>query len=105
MDKLLSKISNFTFAAFLVLGGVILFCALVSLPFWLLWNWLIPDVFGLPEITWLQSFGLWLFVFLLRNNLGNLKSKLNETDGTETSPFGDHTWNQWVEQVRKKYQA
>ena len=22
-----------------------------------------------------------------------------------TSPFGDNTWNQWVEQVRKKYQA
>ena len=25
-------------------------------------------------------------------------------DGTEPSPFGDLTWNQWVEQVRKKYQ-
>ena len=105
MDKLLSKISNFTFAAFLVLGGVFLFCAVISLPFWLLWNWLIPDIFGLPEITWLQSFGLWLFVFLLRNNLGTLKSKSNKTDGTESSPFGDNTWNQWLEQVRKKYEA
>ena len=105
MGKLLLTIVSYTLATALVFGGVILFCALVSLPFWLMWNWLIPTIFGLPEITWLQSFGLWLLVFLLRNNLGNLKSKLNETDGTETSPFGDHTWNQWVEQVRKKYQA
>ena len=64
MDKLLSKISNFTFAAFLVLGGVILFCALVSLPFWLLWNWLMP-LFGLPEITILQSIGLYLLLRII----------------------------------------
>ena len=30
---------------------------------------------------------------------------LKNEDGTEPSPFGDLTWNQWVEQVRKKYQA
>jgi len=30
---------------------------------------------------------------------------IKNEDGTEPSPFGDLTWNQWVEQVRKKYQA
>ena len=105
MDTLLLKTSTYVLAFMVILLGIFFIGAIISLPFWLLWNWLIPDIFGLPEITWLQSFGLWLLVFLLRNNLGNLKSKLNETDGTETSPFGDHTWNQWVEQVRKKYQA
>ena len=108
MDKLLSKILNFTFAAFLVLGGVFLFCALVSLPFWLLWNWLIPDIFGLPEITWLQAFGLWTFLVLIRSSNFKYKDVFNtkkDTDGTESSPFGDNTWNQWLEQVRKKYEA
>ena len=108
MDKLLSKISNFTFAAFLVLGGVFLFCALVSLPFWLMWNWLIPTVFGLPEITWLQAFGLWTFLVLIRSSNFKYKDVFNtkkDTDGIESSPFGDNTWNQWVEQVKKKYQA
>ena len=108
MDKLLSKISNFTFAAFLVLGGVILFCALVSLPFWLMWNWLIPTIFGLPEITWLQAFGLWTFLVLIRSSNFKYKDVFNtkkDTDGTEPSPFGDLSWNSWLEQVRKKYQA
>ena len=105
MDNWLVKVSTYVLAFMVVLLGVFFIGAVISLPFWLLWNWLIPDIFGLPEITWLQSFGLWLFVFLLRNNLGTLKSKSNKTDGTESSPFGDNTWNQWLEQVRKKYEA
>ena len=108
MDKWIITASVWIFALFFVLGGVFLFCALVSLPFWLMWNWLIPDIFGLPEITWLQAFGLWTFLVLIRSsnfkykNVFNIK---NETDGTESSPFGDLSWNQWVEQVKKKYQA
>ena len=108
MGKLLLTIVSYTLATALVFGSVFLFCALVSLPFWLMWNWLIPTIFGLPEITWLQAFGLWTFLVLVRSsnfkykNVFNIK---NETDGTESSPFGDLSWNQWVEQVRKKYQA
>ena len=108
MGKLLLIIVSYTLATALVFGSVFLFCALVSLPFWLMWNWLIPTIFGLPEITWLQAFGLWTFLVLIRSsnfkykNVFNIK---NETDGTESSPFGDLSWNQWVEQVRKKYQA
>ena len=108
MNKFIITLSAWSFATLIVLSGISLFCGLVSLPFWLLWNWLIPDIFGLPEITWLQAFGLWIFWVLLKSsnfvkypNL--LKDKID--DGTEPSPFGDLTWNQWVEQVRKKYQA
>ena len=108
MDNWLVKASAYTFAAAIVFGGVFVFCALISLPFWLMWNWLIPTIFGLPEITLLQAFGLWTFLVLIRSsnfkykNVFNIK---NETDGSETSPFGDLSWNQWVEQVKKKYQA
>ena len=108
MTKILLTIVSYTLATAVVFGSVFLFCALVSLPFWLMWNWLIPTIFGLPEITWLQAFGLWTFLVLIRSsnfkykNVFNIK---NETDGTESSPFGDLSWNQWVEQVRKKYQA
>jgi len=118
MDKLLSKISNFTFAAFLVLGGVILFCALVSLPFWLLWNWLIPDVFGLPEITWLQAFGLWIFIVVLRSTSGsylqfppfsegksNLGEKVKKTSDTNSLSYYNMSWNSWINQIKKKYEA
>ena len=108
MDKWLITASSWTFALFFIFGGVFLFCALVSLPFWLFWNWLIPDIFGLPEITWLQAFGLWTFLVLIRssnfkyNNVFNIKK---ETDGTELSPFGDLSWNSWLDQIKKKYQA
>ena len=108
MGKLLLTIVSYTLATALVFGSVFLFCALVSLPFWLMWNWLIPTIFGLPEITWLQAFGLWTFLVLIRSSnfkYKNIFNTKNETDGTESSPFGDLSWNQWVEQVKKKYQA
>ena len=109
MDKWLITASAYLLATAMVFGGVFLFCALVSLPFWLMWNWLIPTIFGLPEITWLQAFGLWTFLVLIRSS--NFKYKdvftntKTDTNGSETSPFGDLSWNQWVEQVKKKYQA
>jgi len=44
----------------IVLGAGILFfvAALMSLPVMLLWDWLMPTIFGLPEITWFQAWGL-----------------------------------------------
>ena len=108
MDKWLTMASAWIFALFFIIGGVFLFCALVSLPFWLFWNWLIPPIFGLPEITWLQAFGLWTFLVLVRSsnfkykNVFNIK---NKTDGTEPSPFGDLSWNSWLDQIKKKYEA
>jgi hypothetical protein len=108
MGKLLLTIVSYTLATALVFGSVFLFCALVSLPFWLMWNWLIPTIFGLPEITWLQAFGLWTFLVLIRSSNFKYKDVFNtkkDTDGTEPSPFGDLSWNSWLEQVRKKYQA
>jgi hypothetical protein len=108
MDNWLVKIFAYTAALSIVFGGVILFCALVSLPFWLMWNWLIPTIFGLPEITWLQAFGLWTFLVLIRSSNFKYKDVFNikkDTDGTEPSPFGDLSWNSWLDQIKKKYQA
>lgn len=47
-----------TFIGFLVAG---LFLSAVVV--WLLWNWLCPELFGLPTVTFWQSFGL---LFLCR---------------------------------------
>ena len=46
----------------IVLGAVSI--VLLFVPFWLLWNWLMP-LFGLPEITILQSIGLYLLLRLI----------------------------------------
>ena len=36
-----------------------------SLPVYWLWNWLMPDLFALKEITWLQALGLSLLCSFL----------------------------------------
>ena len=109
MGKFFINASAYFLATSIVFIGVFVFCAVISLPFWLFWNWLIPPIFGLPVITWLQAFGLWTFIVLIRSSNFKYKKVLNttkvDTDGTESSPFGDNTWNQWVEQVKKKYEA
>jgi len=51
-----------------VLVGLSMFFAIglvLSVPLCLLWNWLMPVIFGLPTITILQAFGLSALVTLL----------------------------------------
>jgi hypothetical protein len=47
-----------------VLGIVALF---LGLPLMLLWNWLIPIIFNLPEITFWQAVGLNILAGILFN--------------------------------------
>jgi hypothetical protein len=51
--------------------GLLLFvAALISLPVMLLWDWLMPTIFGLPEITWFQAWGLlFLCGLLFKSNI------------------------------------
>ena len=47
----------------LMIAGLI--ALILSLPVWLLWNWLIPVIFGLTEITLAQAFGILILSSLL----------------------------------------
>ena len=38
--------------------GLFIVAAIVSLPVMLLWDWLMPGIFGLREITWFEAWGL-----------------------------------------------
>lgn len=53
----------YTMAAILLF--VALFAVIAWIPTWLLWNWLMPVVFGLPEITIWQALGLLVLFSLL----------------------------------------
>ena len=48
---------------------------ILSIPLCLLWNWLMPFIFGLPKLSLLQTFGLSILIslFTIRdlNNLSN----------------------------------
>jgi hypothetical protein len=48
-----------------LLAVLVFVAALVSVPVMLLWDWLMPTIFGLPEITWFQAWGLLLLCGLL----------------------------------------
>ena len=40
------------------LGTFLMIGMILSIPLCLLWNWLMPDIFGLPTINVFQTFGL-----------------------------------------------
>jgi len=49
----------------IVTGVIALIILLFGLPTMILWNWLMPIIFGLPEITFLQACGLQILISLL----------------------------------------
>jgi hypothetical protein len=52
----------------MVLAGVVMagvFALLFGVAVLLLWNWLMPDIFGLPEISYWQAWGIVLLAHIL----------------------------------------
>lgn len=49
---------NFGTFILTTIGGLFIVAAIVSLPVMLLWDWLMPGIFGLREITWIEAWGL-----------------------------------------------
>ena len=63
---------------FMILGlaGLFFFGLVVM---WL-WNWLMPDIFGLPEITYWQGWGLLLLSCILFKGFGSGSSESKRSD-------------------------
>jgi hypothetical protein len=58
---------------FLGLVPVFFLSLLLSWPFQLLWNWLMPVIFGLTKISFWQSYGLLLMAVCLFKNTSSKK--------------------------------
>jgi membrane protein required for beta-lactamase induction len=58
-------------AAFL--GMIAIVIVLLGYPLMLLWNWLMPVIFGLPEITFWQAIGLNLISTVLFKSTTTIK--------------------------------
>ena len=54
----MDKIAGIFAAAILVVVALFIFALIMSVPVWLLWNWVAVTVLGLKEITLLQALGL-----------------------------------------------
>ena len=62
----------------MILTGVTVFFTIglaLSIPLCLLWNWLMPYIFGLPKLNILQTFGLSILISLLSPRKMNLGKK------------------------------
>ena len=62
------------FAAFL--GLLLVWVAIATIPVQLLWNVLMPDIFGLPKLGFWQTFGFLILVNLVFN-----RSTKSDKDG------------------------
>jgi hypothetical protein len=71
MDKLA------TIIGFLILGLLIVafFSLVMGLPTMLLWNWLMPQLFGLKAVTFWQAVGLNMLAGILFKSYSTSKSK------------------------------
>jgi hypothetical protein len=52
-------------AALIVIFALVIIALLLSVPVWLLWNWVAVAVLGLKEITLMQALGLSLLSAIL----------------------------------------
>jgi len=57
------------------LGLVFIISLVLSLPILWLWNWLCPDLFALPEITWIQAWGLSLLTNMMFGGFASSSGK------------------------------
>ncbi len=56
---------------------------LLSIPMMLMWNWLMPFIFGLPKLNLLQTFGLSVLVNMFTSKL-DINTKTVEDVGSLT---------------------
>lgn len=49
---------DFIIYLLVTIAYIAVFALLFSLPIMWLWNWLMPVIFGLTKITWIQALGL-----------------------------------------------
>ena len=59
----MDSFTKFTVSVTAIMGGIgliILGCMLYALPVYILWNWVVPNIFGLSELTLWEAFGITL---------------------------------------------
>jgi hypothetical protein len=65
--------NNVLEAILLIVGLIVLAGILLALPLQLLWNWLMPNLFNLPAITFWQALGLNMLAGILFKSNINIK--------------------------------
>tara|TARA_X000001036_G_C20633426_1_gene788115 strand:+ start:1087 stop:1398 length:312 start_codon:yes stop_codon:yes gene_type:complete len=103
MGNSIIKVFAYSMAIIIVLGTIGLFICLASVPFWLLWNWLIPTIFGLPKITLFQAGGLWALLMLIRSTKFDWKETFGKTN--DVIRKDNVEWDDVFVSIKKNYMA
>lgn len=70
-EAILGLVMGFVFVAVITA----IFGLVAAIPIVLLWNWLVPTIFGLPTISYLQAWGLyWLLSLLFKGSISTNSS-------------------------------
>ena len=84
----------------MIIGGIVIalvMAFLLGLVVMLLWNWLMPVIFGLPEITYWQGWGLVLLAHIL------FKTGTHHHDHDHDRE-NEHEWKRkFRERISRKY--
>ncbi len=91
----MNKVFAYSMALAMIGFTIMMFAFISSFPLWLLWNLVIPPIFGLSEITILQAFGLWLLIIIIRDTRLDMNKIIN-------AQMGDYN-NDWYYSVLKKH--
>lgn len=68
---------------FMIIAGI-LFLLLFGYGFMLLWNWLMPDVFGLPALTYWKAVGILVMAKILFGSFEGMGSKKSSKKPSRT---------------------
>ena len=61
----MESVLSFTALSVVAIIMMVFWSLVLAWPFQLLWNWLVPAIFGLGKITFFQAFGLKLLLALV----------------------------------------
>lgn len=68
----MSKVLDKMLAYLLIIIMFAVVAVVLAIPVWLLWNWLMPTIFGVTKITIIQSLGIsWLCSLLFGGSSNN----------------------------------
>lgn len=99
-EKCVAK--GFKIAGFIILGAG--FCFLFGLAIMLLWNWLMPMIFGLTTLTYLQSVGILALASLLFGRFGRSGAHVNESKNSRKHSIKDSIRDSVKEEIKKEFE-
>ena len=85
----------------LAIVGLLLFIAIGGALVLLLWNWLLPSLFGWREITFWQALGILALCRILFGGLGPYRSSGSRMRGRMRERWNERWEERWAERLKQ----